>query len=233
MNMKDLMTLEQAQPEVQRKFMAGVYLRMTIALLITAAVAWYASGSDQIMGILFSHRGLPYYALIIAELVLVIALSAFIHKMNSFVALLFFILYSVVNGLTFSVIFFRFEIGSVFHIFLISALMFGAMSVYGAFTKSDLTSAGRYLMMALIGLIIAGFVNLLLKSSMLDWLTSVIGVGIFIGLTAYDTQRLMKIGVKNDGSEKFQKMAVIGALELYLDFINIFLKMLRLFGKRK
>ena len=233
MNMKDLMTLEQAQPEVQRKFMAGVYLRMTIALLITAAVAWYASGSDQIMGILFSHRGAPFYALIVTELVLVIALSAFIHKINSLAALFFFVLYSVVNGLTFSVIFLVYELGSVFHIFLISALMFGAMSVYGAFTKSDLTSAGRYLMMALIGLIIAGFVNLLLKSSMLDWLTSVIGVGIFIGLTAYDTQRLMKIGVKNDGSEKFQKMAVIGALELYLDFINIFLKMLRLFGKRK
>lgn len=228
-----MMTLDQAKPEVQRKFMAGVYLRMTFALLITAAVAWYASGSDQIMGILYKYKGAFYYSLIIVELVLVIALSAFIHKMSSFVALLFFILYSVVNGLSFSVIFLVYELGSVFHIFLISALMFGAMSVYGAFTKSDLTSAGRYLMMALIGLIIAGFVNLLLKSSMLDWITSIIGVGIFIGLTAYDTQRLMRIGVKNDGSEKFQKMAVIGALELYLDFINIFLKMLRLFGKRK
>ena len=231
--MKDLITLEQAKPEVQRKFMAGVYLRMTFALLITAAVAWYASTSDQIMGILFSHRGIPFYALIILELALVIILSAAIHKINSAAALFFFVLYSVVNGLSFSVIFYVYEIGSVFHIFLISALMFGAMSVYGAFTKSDLTSAGRYLMMALIGLIIAGLVNLLLHSKTLDWLTSIIGVGIFIGLTAYDTQRLMRIGVKNDGSEKFQKMAVIGALELYLDFINIFLKMLRLFGKRK
>lgn len=231
--MKDLITLEQAKPEVQRKFMAGVYLRMTFALLITAAVAWYASTSDQIMGILFSHRGIPFYALIIVELALVIILSAAIHKINSAAALFFFVLYSVVNGLSFSVIFYVYEIGSVFHIFLISALMFGAMSVYGAFTKSDLTSAGRYLMMALIGLIIAGLVNLLLHSKTLDWLTSIIGVGIFIGLTAYDTQRLMRIGVKNDGNEKFQKMAVIGALELYLDFINIFLKMLRLFGKRK
>lgn len=228
-----MMTLDQAKPEVQRKFMAGVYLRMTFALLITAAVAWYASSSDQIMGILYSHRGIPFYALIILELALVIILSAFIHKISSLAALFFFVLYSVVNGLSFSVIFLVYELGSVFHIFLISALMFGAMSVYGAFTKSDLTSAGRYLMMALIGLIIAGFVNLLLKSSKLDWITSIIGVGIFIGLTAYDTQRLMRIGVKNDGSEKFQKMAVIGALELYLDFINIFLKMLRLFGKRK
>jgi len=228
-----LMTLDQAKPEVQRKFMAGVYLRMTFALLITAAVAWYASGSDQIMEYLYKYKGAFYYSLIIVELVLVIALSAFIHKISSLAALFFFVLYSVVNGLSFSVIFLVYELGSVFHIFLISALMFGAMSVYGAFTKSDLTSAGRYLMMALLGLIIAGFVNLLLKSSMLDWITSIVGVGIFIGLTAYDTQRLMRIGVKNDGSEKFQKMAVIGALELYLDFINIFLKMLRLFGKRK
>ena len=142
-------------------------------------------------------------------------------------------MYSVVNGLSFSVIFLVYELGSVFHIFLISALMFGAMSVYGAFTKSDLTSAGRYLMMALIGILVAGLVNMFLHSSMLGWLTSLLGVGIFIGLTAYDTQRLMRIGVKNDGSEKFQKMAVIGALELYLDFINIFIKMLALFGKRK
>ena len=228
-----MMTLDQAKPEVQRKFMAGVYLRMTFALLITAAVAWYASGSDQIMGILFSHRGIPFYSLIILELALVIILSAFIHKISSLAALFFFVLYSVVNGLTFSSIFIVYQIGSVFHVFLTSALMFAAMSVYGMFTKSDLTSAGRYLMMALIGLLVAGLVNLFLRSSALGWLTSLLGVGIFIGLTAYDTQRLMKIGVKNDGSEKFQKMAVIGALELYLDFINIFIKMLALFGKRK
>ncbi|MBO7124080.1 MAG: Bax inhibitor-1/YccA family protein [Treponema sp.] len=231
--MKNLITLEQAKPEVQRKFMAGVYLRMTIALFITAAVAWYASSSDQIMNFLYSNKGMPFYALIVAELVLVIALSAAIHKINSFVALVFFILYSVLNGLSFSAIFIIYDLGSVFHIFLISALMFAAMTVYGMFTKSDLTSAGRYLTMALIGLIIAGLVNLLFKSKTLDWITSIIGVGIFIGLTAYDTQRLMRIAVKDDGSEKFQKMAVIGALELYLDFINIFLKMLRLFGKRK
>ena len=231
--MKDIMTLDQAQPEVQRKFMAGVYWRMTVALFITAAVAWYSAQSQQIMGILYSNRGLPFYGLIVAELVLVIVLSAAIHKMNSVAALFFFILYSVVNGLTFSAIFVVYEIGSVFHVFLTSALMFAAMSVYGAFTKSDLTSAGRYLMMALIGILVAGLVNMFLRSSMLGWLTSLLGVGIFIGLTAYDTQRLMRIGVKNDGSEKFQKMAVIGALELYLDFINIFIKMLALFGKRK
>lgn len=227
------MTLDQAQPEVQRKFMAGVYWRMTVALFITAAVAWYSAQSQQIMGILYSNRGLPFYGLIVAELLLVIVLSAAIHKMNSVAALFFFILYSVVNGLTFSAIFVIYEIGSVFHVFLTSALMFAAMSVYGAFTKSDLTSAGRYLMMALIGILVAGLVNMFLRSSMLGWLTSLLGVGIFIGLTAYDTQRLMRIGVKNDGSEKFQKMAVIGALELYLDFINIFIKMLALFGKRK
>lgn len=232
-SMKELITLSQAKPEVQRKFMAGVYLRMTFALLITAAVAWYTSQSEAMMNLLFSNRGIPFYLVAGLELVLVIVLSSLIHKMNPLAALFFFVLYSVLNGITFSTIFVVYQIGSIFHLFLITALMFGAMSVYGAFTKSDLTSAGRYLSMALIGLIIAGLVNILLKSPMLDWITSLVGVGIFIGLTAYDTQRLMRIGIHNDGSENFQKMAVIGALELYLDFINIFLKMLSLFGKKK
>ena len=231
--MKDLITLSQAQPEVQRKFMTGVYLRMTLALIITAAVAWYTSRSEYMLQLLFSNRGVPFYVLIVLELVLVVVLSAAIHRLSPLAALFFFLLYSVINGITFSSIFIVYQIGSIFHLFLISALMFGAMSVYGMFTKSDLTSAGRYLSMALIGLIIAGLVNILLKSPMLGWLTSLVGVGIFIGITAYDTQRLMRIGIHNDGSENFQKMAVIGALELYLDFINIFLKMLSLFGKRK
>ncbi|HZK19990.1 MAG TPA: Bax inhibitor-1/YccA family protein, partial [Treponemataceae bacterium] len=121
---------------------------------------------------------------------------------------------------------------SIVRVFLISALLFGSMSFYGARTKSDLTSAGRYLIMALIGLIIASIVNILLKSSGLDWLISIIAVVIFTGLTAYDTQKLLRIAQYDDGSENFQKVAVLGALTLYLDFINIFLHLLRLFGNR-
>ena len=111
--------------------------------------------------------------------------------------------------------------------------MFAGMSVYGAKTKSDLTSAGRYLFMGLIGIIVAGLVNMFLRSSALDWITSLVGVGLFIGITAYDTQRLSRISIHDDGSENFRKVSIIGALELYLDFINIFLKMLALFGKKR
>ncbi len=231
--MKELITLNQAKPDVQRKFMAGVYLRMTIALLITAAVAWYTSQSEQMLNFLFSNRGIPFYVLIGLELILVIVLSSAIHKLTPLAAMFFFLIYSIINGISFSTIFMLYTTISIFHMFIVSALMFGGMSIYGAFTKTDLTSAGRYLFMALIGLIIAGLVNILFRSSALDWITSLLGVGIFIGITAYDTQRLMKIGIRNDGSENFQKMSVIGALELYLDFINIFLKMLSLFGKRR
>ena len=111
--------------------------------------------------------------------------------------------------------------------------MFLGMTIYGATTKSDLTSAGRYLMMALIGLIIMSVFNIFMKSSRLDWILCLVGIGIFIGLTAYDTQKIMRMSTHADGSKNFKKLEIIGALELYLDFINIFIKMLTLFGKKK
>lgn len=226
-------TLSQAKPDVQRKFMTGVYLRMMLALFISATVAYFASHSRAILGFLFSNNGIPFYGLLVAELVLVIALSAAIHKLSSFAAGAFFLLYSVINGLSLCTIFILYTGSSIYRMFLVSALMFAGMSIYGAKTKSDLTSAGRYLFMGLIGIVVAGLVNMFLRSSALDFITSLVGVGLFIGITAYDTQRLMRIAIHDDGSENFQKMSIIGALELYLDFINIFLKMLSLFGKRR
>lgn len=228
-----MITLSQAKPDVQRKFMTGVYLRMMLALLISAGVAYFASSSYTILRFLFSNKGIPFYVLIVGELVLVIVLSAAIHKLSSFAAMACFLLYAVMNGLSFCTIFILYEVDSIYRMFLVSALMFAGMSVYGAKTKSDLTSAGRYLFMGLIGIVVAGLVNMFLRSSAIDWITSLLGVGLFIGITAYDTQRLMRIAIHDDGSESFQKMSIIGALELYLDFINIFLKMLSLFGKRK
>ncbi len=228
-----MITLSQAKPDVQRKFMTGVYLRMMLALLISAGVAYFASHSYTILNFLFSNQGIPFYVLIVGELVLVIVLSAAIHKLSSFVAMACFLLYAVMNGLSFCTIFMLYEVSSIYTMFLVSALMFAGMSIYGARTKSDLTSAGRYLFMGLIGIVVAGLVNMFLRSSAIDWITSLLGVGLFIGITAYDTQRLMRIAIHDDGSESFQKMSIIGALELYLDFINIFLKMLSLFGKRK
>lgn len=227
-----MISLSEAKPDVQRKFMTGVYVRMMLALFISATVAFYASQSDAVLSF-FSNKGIPFYVLIVGELVLVIVLSAAIHKLSSFVAMACFLLYAVMNGLSFCTIFMLYEVSSIYTMFLVSALMFAGMSIYGARTKSDLTSAGRYLFMGLIGIVVAGLVNMFLRSSAIDWITSLLGVGLFIGITAYDTQRLMRIAIHDDGSESFQKMSIIGALELYLDFINIFLKMLSLFGKRK
>lgn len=229
--MNNLMTLKQARPEVQQRFMTGVYLRMAIALLITAAVAFFTATSETMLRFLF--RNSTYLFLMIGELALVFYLSARIRKLSVPAASLCFLGYAVLNGLTLSSIFIVYTSSSIFHVFVIAAVMFGGMVVYGMKTKSDFRSAGRYLYMALFGLIIASVVNLLLKSDGISWFVSIVGVVIFVGLTAYDTQKLMSIAVYDNGSEDFQKVAIIGALELYLDFINIFLKLLQLFGKRR
>ena len=235
--MNNLITLDKARPEVQRNFMAGVYFRMVLALAITAAVAYFTAYKIQtdssFQNFFVSNIKPIIWGSFIAELAVVFILSFYTRKISSFVAMLLFILYSAITGITFSSIFIIFEIDSIFKVFLISGLMFLGMSIYGIFTQADLRSAGRYLIMALIGLCAASLLNFLFKSSALDWIISLVGVGIFVGLTAYDTQKIMTIAIHDDGSEKFQKYAIIGALELYLDFINIFIKLLNLFGKRK
>jgi len=243
--MNNTISVKQARPEVQQKFMTGVYRWMVLALAISG-IAAYASAyiplvanadpmkpALALVDLIFSAaNGMGMWVLIIAELVLVFTLSARIGKMSMNTAKLMFLAYSLVNGITLSVIFLVYTSTSISKVFLISALLFGSMSIYGTRTKNDLTAAGRYLMMAVFGLIIASIINILLKSGGLDWLISIIAVVVFTGLTAYDTQKLMRISQYNDGSENFQKVAIIGALQLYLDFINIFLHLLRLFGNR-
>ena len=236
--MNNSITLKQAQPEVQQRFMTGVYRWMVLALALSG-IAAYASayiplsnGYPLVYSIYRAGNGMGMWALIIAELVLVFTLSARINKMSMSSAKIMFLAYSVINGITLSSIFLLYTSTSIAKVFLISALLFGSMSIYGMRTKNDLTGAGRYLMMAVMGLVIASIINILLKSSGLDWLISIIAVVVFTGLTAYDTQKLMRISQYNDGSENFQKVAIIGALQLYLDFINIFLHLLRLFGNR-
>ena len=218
--------------EISRAFITKVYRWMTLALVISGLTALYTASSQTLISFIFGSK-FVFYGLLVAELALVFILSAALHKMSVGLGVFFFILYSVINGLTISSIFIIFEIRSIFIVFFISAAMFAGMSIYGAKTKQNLMSAGRYLMMALIGLIIASLVNLLLKSSMLEWIISLISVAVFTGLTAYDTQKMFKIARNSDDSEIFQKAAIMGALELYLDFINIFLSLLNLFGKRK
>ena len=169
---------------------------------------------------------------------LVVGLTSSIRKISVANAKLLFILYSALNGLTISTIFFTYTASSIAICFVSAAAMFFGMSLYGLKTKSDLTTAGRYLMMALLGIIIASLLNGILflfgaGSTMFDWLISVASVVVFTGLTAYDSQKIMRISSSADNSDSFKKIAIYGALELYLDFINIFLSLLRLFGNRK
>ncbi len=215
----------------RKKFMSGVYTWMTLALALSGLTAFGVASSPAILQLIFGNE-LVFFGLIIAELVLVMFFSFRVHKMSVTAASLVYIVYSILNGITLASIFIVYTKTSIFSVFLISAGMFAAMSIYGRVTKQDLRSAGRYLTMALFGVIIASVVNIFLKSSSLDWLLSLVTVGIFVGLTAYDTQKAYAIAERSDGSDVFAKASVVMALELYLDFINIFLSLLRLFGKK-
>jgi len=166
-------------------------------------------------------------------ILLVIGISAMMNRLSLVTATIMFALYSVINGAVLSFIFVAYSTTIITKTFLITAGMFGAMSFYGYVTKKDLSSIGKILMMALIGLIIATIVNIFLKSSGFDFILSYLGVAIFVGLTAYDTQKIKEIlATAEDAGESAQKMALMGALSLYLDFINLFLYLLRIFGNR-
>ena len=240
--MANYITMSQAAPDAQRRFMAGVYLRMMFALAVTGAIAFGIAycyensivlGSINVREFYTVHIKQLLWGSIIGELAVVIYLDFKIRNMSLNAAEFMLIIYSVLNGVFLSVIFLVFEITSIYKIFLVTCLMFLGMSIYGATTKTDLRSAGRYLMMALIGLIITSLLNFLFKNSTLDWIICIVSVGVFVGLTAYDTQKLLNIGVYDNGSDSYKKIAVIGALNLYIDFVNIFLNLLRLTGKRK
>lgn len=228
-----------APTETERKlFITRTYLWMGIALLVSAAVSFFAAESGLIIYILKATGGMGLIILCIVEIGLVVGLTSSIRKISVANAKLLFILYSALNGLTISTIFFTYTTSSIAVCFVSAAAMFFGMSLYGIKTKSDLTTAGRYLMMALIGIIIASLLNGILflfgaGSTMFDWLISVASVVVFTGLTAYDSQKIMRISSRADSSDSFKKIAIYGALELYLDFINIFLSLLRLFGNRK
>ena len=217
-----------AFPTLMRK----TYLWMTFALIITGLTAYTVATNETFTYFLFQHQSLVW-VLFGAELLLVIGLTAAIRKLSLPVATLMFVVYAALNGITFSSIFWAYTMGSIATTFFITAGTFGAMSLFGYFTKSDLSSWGKILLMALIGLIIATVVNLFVHNSMLDLVVSYAGVLIFVGLTAYDTQKIKQMFLMApDASDETQKYAVLGALTLYLDFINLFLYLLRIFGRR-
>ena len=212
--------------------MRKVYTWMALALVITGVAAYYVADSGFIFT-LFNNSAL-LWGLIIAELALVLGLSAAINKLSLTVATLMFLVYSVINGITLSSIFLVYERSSIATVFFITAATFGGMALYGYSTKKDLSAIGKFLLMGLIGIIIATIVNLLfVKSSGFDLLLSYAGVLIFAGLTAYDSQKIKEMCMSAEYADATaQKMALLGALSLYLDFINLFLYLLRIFGRR-
>ena len=223
-------SLSLALPALMRK----VYVWMTLALVLTGITAYGVASSPSLMMTIFQTPAIMW-GLIIAELAIVIAISAAINRLSLTTATLLFVLYSVLNGATFSLIFAVYTMSSIANVFFITAGTFGVMAAYGYFTKRDLSSWGKLLLMALIGLIIATLVNVfLVKSSGFDLILSYAGVLIFVGLTAYDTQKIKQmLAMQTDMGEGAQKVALLGALSLYLDFINLFLYLLRIFGRRE
>ncbi|MGP3591140.1 Bax inhibitor-1/YccA family protein [Vagococcus sp. WN89Y] len=215
-------------------YMAQVYGWMTCGLLLTAFVAWYAASSEAVMQMVFASR-VTFFGLIIAQLALVFVLSGLIQKLSAGVATTLFMLYSALTGLTLSSILLLYTAQSIAATFVVTAGMFGAMSLYGYTTKRDLSGMGSMLFMGLIGIVLASLVNFWLKSETLMWIVTYAGVVIFVGLTAYDTQKLKNMGEQINVSDHSQlrKYAILGALTLYLDFINLFLMLLRIFGNRR
>ena len=215
--------------------MKGVYVKMFLGLLVTAAVAWIVAATAAPGSGFFYYMATHswvYWGLALVELGLVMWISAGLRKMSSGMATGLFFLFAIVNGLTLSMIFAVYQIAAIFKTFLITAGVFGAMSVYGYFTTRDLTRIGTYLYMALFGLMILIVVNIFWANSTMDWIISGIGVLLFIGLTAWDTQQIKQMAYA-DPSMANGRLATLGALSLYLDFINLFLYLLRFFGSSR
>jgi len=221
-----------------RTFLANVFSYMTMALVISGVMAWwfgndmtklqylinFETGSNTILG----------WVVMLAPLGLVLVMSGLVNRMSATVMLAVFLLFSCVMGISLSYIFLIYTMGSIANVFFITAAVFGTMAVAGYTTKTDLTKLGSILMIGLIGIVIASLVNMFLKSDTMSYIVSIIGVVVFTGLTAYDVQKLKRMGEQvATGTETAQKMALMGALTLYLDFINLFLMLLRLFGGRR
>ncbi|WP_373551649.1 Bax inhibitor-1 family protein [Haliscomenobacter sp.] len=215
----------------QARFITKVYGWMSIGLALTGAVAYLVSSSPALLQLIFGNK-LLFWGLIIGELLMVGYLAAAVTRMSAATATLVYMLYAVLNGVTLSGIFIMYTGASIVGTFLITGGTFAAMSIYGYFTKQDLTRAGNLLYMALIGLVIASVVNIFFRHPIMYWIITYAGILIFVGLTAYDTQKIKQMNIiGNEGTEEDHKEAIMGALTLYLDFINLFLYLLRLFGR--
>lgn len=210
----------------ENKIFPKVFIWMFIGLLVTFGVGAFVTSNENMVYNIYEN-GL-YIWLVIAQLVVVIWLSARLHKMKEMTATILFLLYSFLTGLTFSAVFVCFDLGSIMMIFGVTALVFGIFACLGYFTKMDLTKWGTYLLMALLGIIIVSIINIFMQNETMDLVLCCIGILVFVAYVAYDMQ---KIKLLASTMENEHKVAIIGALELYLDFINLFLRLLELFGK--
>lgn len=211
--------------------MTKVYVRMFVGLLISAFCALGVASSPSMMSLIIGNQ-IVFWGMLIAMLVMAWVIPARAMSMNSTTLFGLFCLFAALMGAYLAPIFIVYKLGTITYTFFITAGTFGAMSVYGYFTKRDLTKIGTYLIMALIGLIILSVVNLFLKSGPVEWVISIVGLFIFIGLTAWDTQQMRRVAESNLDPAVSDRLATIGAMNLYLDFINLFLFILRIFGSR-
>ncbi|MDR1519841.1 MAG: Bax inhibitor-1/YccA family protein [Planctomycetota bacterium] len=220
--------------ETATKFLTRVYLWMFAGLMATTFVALAVAESETLPRLIFENR-LAFWGLVVGELGLVMFLSGAVNKLSPAAAAVLFILYSVLNGATVSAVLLVYTGESLIRAFLSATLLFASMSAYGYVTRRDLASLGNLCLVGLFAVIASSILNLFLGSSGLDYFTSIIGILIFLGLTAYDTQKMLRIGdqATDGGEEALRKSAILGALALYLDFINLFLFLLRVFGKRR
>ncbi len=215
--------------DTQTRVINQVYTWMSLGLALTATVGYYTAGTEALRNIIFSN-GMVLIGLVVAQLGIVFALSAAINRLSAAAATGLFILYAALTGLTFSAIFLVYTSVSIASTFFVTAGTFAAMTVFGHTTKRDLTKLGSIAFMALIGIILATVVNMFLQNSLLELIVSAVGVLLFTALTAYDAQRIKDMAATVSGGESEAKVAVMGALALYLDFINLFLMLLRFLG---
>lgn len=231
---KDLVKNTYESKVAQNALMRSVYTWMTLALAITGLTAMYMAKSLTFINAM-TQNSMLFWGILIAEVVLVMYMTARINKISFTTATLLFIAYSILNGVTLSVLFLVYTMSSIATTFFVTAGTFGVMAVFGYITKKDLTRIGSLCIMGVIGIIIASVVNMFLHNSMMDMIISYVGVLLFIGLTAYDAQKIKQLlsGDDIEVNESTQKIALLGALTLYLDFINLFIYLLRILGDRK
>lgn len=214
--------------ESERAFMTGVFGWMATALTVTAAVGYFVAMSPQIQQVVLSW----FLPLVLIELGVAFVLGMFASRMSGIAAAALFMGYAALSGLTFSVFFLVYELGSMASVFVLTAGMFAAMAFYGMTTKKDLSSWGTFLFMGLIGVVLAGIVNIFMQNSMLQFVISCVAVVVFTGLAAYDVRKLRELHAQADGTA-VSSLSITGAFILYLDFINLFIALLRLFGRRR